>query len=71
MQGMGSDFFRPTGREKLLTMRKHARHAYAAGSNPPQNKIILTIVKSVVWGVVRGCTSVFTLKQIFASSHPE
>ena len=37
MQGMGSDFFRPTGREKLLTMRKHARHAYVAGSNPPQN----------------------------------
>ena len=26
MQGMGSDFFRPTGREKLLTMRKHAGH---------------------------------------------
>ena len=24
MQGMGSDFFRPTGREKLLTMREHA-----------------------------------------------
>ena len=47
MQGMGSDFFRPTGREKLLTMREHARHSYVAGSNPPQNKIILTIVNGL------------------------
>ena len=39
MQGMGSDFFRPIGREKLLTMREHARHSYVAGSNPLQTNV--------------------------------
>ena len=48
MQGMGSDFFRPTGREKLLTMREHARHTCVAGSNPPQNNISFNHCKWVV-----------------------
>ena len=52
MQGMGSDFFRPTGREKLLTMRKHARHTFVAGSNPLHHSSNFNHCKSVVYNDV-------------------